>query len=227
MKKPIKIVAISDTHSQHDLVEIPECDLLIHSGDFVMSHDREQMYYADATFNFCEWFKSQTQAKRKVAVAGNHDFICQEYEEQVREWLGPDADYLVDESVEIEGWNIYGTPWQPNFHSWAFNVSGDAHMRRKLDLIPKDTDILVTHHPPYGILDKSSWGVTCGCPLTLHYIKNKLNVKIHIFGHIHPGYGLLEKGDTLFCNATIVNEKYKVTNEPIILDLQSAQPQSS
>lgn len=220
-KKELKIVAISDTHSRHDKIEIPECDVLIHSGDFVFSHDRNEMYNQEATRHFCDWFRSQNQAKRKIAVAGNHDFISQDNEEAVREWLGPDVDYLVDEGVQIEGWNIWGTPWQPNFHNWAFNVNNDAHMWAKLNLIPKDTDILVTHHPPYGILDKSSWGQICGCPLTLQHLKETLNVKLHIFGHIHPGYGIHEEDGTIFCNATIVNEKYRVTNEPHVFTLQS------
>lgn len=219
MKKPIKIVAISDTHSHHNEIEIPECDLLIHSGDFVFSHDRAQMYEKDATQDFCAWFRSQDQAKRKIAVAGNHDFICQENEAEVRDMFGPDVDYLVDEGVEVEGWEIWGTPWQPNFHNWAFNVENDHHMWSKLNRIPKDTDILVTHHPPYGILDKSSWGHTCGCPLTLRHLKKTLDVKLHIFGHIHPGYGMVQKDGIVFCNATIVNEKYTVTNLPQIINI--------
>lgn len=220
-KSELKIVAISDTHSRHNEIEIPECDILIHSGDFVFSHNRVEMIEEDATKRFCEWFRSQDQAGRKIAVAGNHDFVCEKHEEKVRDWLGSNVDYLVDEGIQIEGWNIWGTPWQPNFHNWAFNVENDYHMMSKLEMIPTETDILVTHHPPYGILDRSSWGQICGCPLTLSHIQKTLNIKLHIFGHIHPGYGILEQDGVIFCNATIVNEKYKVTNEPHIFTFKN------
>lgn len=220
MKNKIKIVAISDTHSNHEKIEIPECDILIHSGDFVNSHTMPQSQAESATKEFSDWISSLKQAKRKIIVPGNHDFFCQRNEDTVKGWLDPSVDMLVDQLVEVNGWKIWGTPWQPNFYNWAYNVKNNQDMKDKLNIIPSGIDILVTHHPPYGILDKSSWGNTCGCPFTLDWIKNNNDLKLHVFGHIHPGYGSESISGTIFCNASIVNHKYEVENEPKIFFLE-------
>lgn len=226
IKKEVKIVAISDTHSFHRSIKIPECDILIHAGDFVNSHNWSDRCYSDATFDFCDWFKSLNMAKNKVVIAGNHDFICQDMTYSVRERLGSDVHFLIDQSIAIDGWKIYGTPWQPNFYNWAFNVENNKQMKEKMKLVPSDTDILITHHPPCGVLDKIG-GRHKGCPITMNAVKTNKNIKLHIFGHFHKNYGIENISGVTFINASCANEEYKYSNLPVEILLHPQEQETT
>jgi hypothetical protein len=112
---------------------------------------------------------------------------------------------------------IYGTPWQPWFHDWAFNVARDK-ISPYWDKIPLDTDILITHGPPMGILDLTLYGDTPGCASLLTYVE-KIKPALHVFGHIHEAYGTTRQADTMFVNASVCTRRYIPSNKPVIVDL--------
>lgn len=215
----MKIVLISDTHSVHEKIKIPECDLLIHSGDCVMSHNPEHRVYRNATLDFILWFNSQNQAKNRVFIGGNHDFVMQKNDEWIREQLDDGTHYLCEESIEINGLKIFGTPWQPYFYDWAFNTQSDEQMKQCWDKIPKDVDILVTHNPPKNVLDGRG---NYGCPILADNIfKEEMykNLKIHTFGHIHTGRGHESINGIDFYNSTIVDNTYRPVFKPFVLEI--------
>lgn len=217
----MKIVCISDTHNKHDAVIVPECDLLLHTGDFSSRGYRHELEA------FVAWLDKQP-AKHKVFISGNHDFICQSSPEFVNEVVAKhDVNYLLDDFVELEGLKIYGSPWQPWFYNWAFNfnMNDDGTQAEKTwAKIPDDTDILLTHGPPHGVLDRVARLVTpdedpcVGCPELKSRVLD-VGPKLHVFGHIHESYGTTKVHDTQFVNAACCTLQYNPTNEPIILEL--------
>src|SRR5579863_4325736 len=149
IKMGIKIACISDTHNQHDVVQIPECDLLIHAGDF--SYVGKTIDIAELDF----WFgklKKSGKVKEIVAIAGNHDWIC-ETDPSLAASLFKNCIYLNEQPAEIMGLKIFGSPIQPEFCDWAFNRRRGEEIARNWAKIPDDTQVLITHGPPWGILD--------------------------------------------------------------------------
>jgi Icc-related predicted phosphoesterase len=160
-----------------------------------------------------------------VCIAGNHDWLFERNQKAAIEALGPGITYLENSGVEIEGLKIWGSPVQPPFMNWAFNVPRGPEIRKYWDKIPVGTDILITHGPPKGILDQSNAALNtehCGCEellLALHRVKPP----IHVFGHIHGGYGLQDvrhgrdRYEATFChNVSVVDEAYRVVNKPVV-----------
>ena len=226
-----RITVISDTHTRHGLIpltDLPGGDLLIHAGDIMNSG-----YNKNDILDFLYWYRSTPGYDAKVFIAGNHDRMFQNHPEDVEGWLNKflDIDYLQDEELVIykDGYEgnspednirIYGLPHTPEFYSWAFNVPrGSQKMRDIMNNIPKRTDILITHGPPYGILDtiSSENDQSLGCMDLLNRIK-EIKPKICCFGHIHGGRGIEYVDGTLFINASVLNEQYEYTNKPITLD---------
>jgi Icc-related predicted phosphoesterase len=205
----LRIVAISDTHNYHDQILIPECDLLIHSGDLTSRGKTTEIR------KFLDWFEAQP-AKHKVFIAGNHDWGFQTDSTEIEKLVGSyNVTYLNESSVNIEGLNIYGSPWTPWFHDWAFNGHAPK-MRRVAFMIPDDTDILITHGPPLGVMDRVERfpNPSVGC----NYLWDRvceIKPKLHVFGHIHEAAGVEEHTDTLFVNASTCNLKYQAANKPV------------
>lgn len=208
--KNLKIVAISDTHTKHHRLEIPPGDLLIHAGDFTNRGSLKDV----EVFNE---FLGTLPHRYKIVIAGNHDFCFERQPSEARALL-TNCIYLEDEGVEIEGVRIYGSPWQPEFHNWAFNLKRGEALAQKWALIPEDTDILITHGPPYGYLDKVFLGGRqVGCEDLLQRVK-EIKPKYHIFGHIHEAAGIDSNGHTTFINASSCTFAYKPKNPPILLE---------
>lgn len=213
----MKITFISDTHTRHRELLLPEGDLLVHAGDIMNSG-----YSKHEVRDFCEWF-SQQAYEHKVFIAGNHDRIFEidsvEATLLVREHKN--IAYLEDSLVDLEGVKIYGSPWQPEFYNWAFNIPrGSKEMEEKWELIPQETDILITHGPPQGHLDISGapWNQgDLGCSLLRERIE-EVKPKIHVFGHIHGSYGYKFHNGTHFINASVLNERYELVNDPVTLN---------
>jgi Icc-related predicted phosphoesterase len=115
--------------------------------------------------------------------------------------------------------NIYGSPWQPEFYNWAFNLPRKGNqLKEKWDNIPTDTDILITHGPAYEYVDKVVGQYeNLGCELLTERIK-EIKPKIHVCGHIHTGYGYTFDGDTHYINASVLNEQYAYSNKPLTID---------
>lgn len=217
MVKKMKIVCISDTHNCNEQIVVPDGDILIHSGDATTVGNIPQI----SAFN--HWFKNLPH-KFKIFVAGNHDWMFETNNSFARQMLDKSIIYLQDSTVEIEGLKIYGSPWQPRFFDWAFNLNRGAEMAEKWKLIPVDTDILITHGPPNGILDevpRKYWVENTGCEELIKKVEElaKNNLKLHIFGHIHCGYGTAEKFGVRFVNASTCDESYNPTQPPIVVEI--------
>jgi Icc-related predicted phosphoesterase len=125
---------------------------------------------------------------------------------------------LNDSGVEIEGMTVWGSPITPFFFDWAFNRHRGAHIRRHWDLIPAGVDILVTHGPPYGILDRTARGQCVGCEELLPVVE-RLRPRLHVFGHIHEAYGQVEVKGTRFVNASVLDLHYRRVNAPVVIDV--------
>jgi Icc-related predicted phosphoesterase len=211
-----KITYISDTHTKHYLCtsDLPGGDILVHAGDIMNSgyHDR------DIT-DFCNWFSGLDNYKHKIFIAGNHDRYFENHPEDVAEILAeyPNITYLQDSSIVINGLVIYGSPWQPEFCNWAFNLPiAGKELESKWSDIPENTDLLITHGPPQGILDTSGAPYNepnLGCAL-LRVRVDLIKPKMHVFGHIHGSAGYEFNNGTYFFNASILNERYEYWNAP-------------
>jgi Icc-related predicted phosphoesterase len=213
----MKIVAMSDLHGT--LLEIPPCDLLLLAGDLCPVHNHRLDFQADwLATTFCRWLE-RLPARKIVGVAGNHDFIF----ERARGLVPTDLPwtYLQDEGITWEGLRIWGTPWQPWFHDWAFNL-WEPDLVAKWALIPAGTDILVLHAPPLGYGDAVPEGKgkvrLTGSPSLLARIESILP-RLAVFGHIHEGRGEWRLGPTVLANVTIVDRKYEPTYPPWECDL--------
>lgn len=164
---------------------------------------------------FGEWFSSLPH-ENKVVIAGNHDFMFESALSTAIKLLG-DVIYLQDSSTYKCGFKIYGSPWQPWFYDWAFNLQRGETIAVKWNKIPLDTDILITHGPPARILDKTLEGDIVGCEDLLKRI-GEVKPTLHVFGHIHEAYGVVRKGETVHVNACNCDRKYRPVNPPIVLD---------
>ena len=208
----MKIVAISDTHSLHELVKIPKCDILIHAGDFTGNGSLEHCEC------FAEWFKKQP-AKYKVCIAGNHDSCAAKEHDYVADiFLDNNIVYLENRFANIEGIKIYGSPMTPRFLNWYFMYERGTG-KKYWNMIPKDTDILVSHGPAYGkldLIDDNRVKHNVGCQELGEAIKKLPALKYHICGHIHSGYGSI---DSKYYNASVCNEDYEVVNKRLIIKI--------
>jgi len=212
------ITFISDTHNKHNQItkDLPGGDLLLHSGDI------SSRGYSGEIESFCKWFNSLDNYKHKVFIAGNHDFGFKDNKERVKEILSKynnityleDNMYIADDENYPEGIKIWGSPWQPHFHNWAFNLprNGDE-IKSKWNLIPNDTDIILTHGPAWGHLDQV-YGIDehLGCEALTEKI-DLIKPKIHLCGHIHSGYGYKYNENTHFFNASVLDERYEYNNK--------------
>ena len=215
MKKTITF--ISDTHTKHKHVtgELPGGDILIHCGDI------SNRGYMNEIKNFLEWFDGIKGYEYKIFIAGNHDFGFQDNPNLCAKLLQdyPTVTYLEDTSIIIDGIKIYGSPWQPRFYNWAFNVDRGWDIAQKWEKIPQDTDILITHGPLHGILDSTYTGQRVGCE-DLYKKVMEIKPKVHCSGHIHFDHGMKEIDGITFINACCLGEDYMYQNGPITLDFE-------
>ncbi|KAG7381609.1 Metallophosphoesterase mpped2 [Phytophthora pseudosyringae] len=225
----MKVVCVSDTHGLHDAARaVPAGDVFVHAGDFTDTGERSEVLAFNA-------FLGRLPHRYKLVIAGNHESTFdrafyprywhqyghrQQYEPGEVRALLTNALYLEDEAVLIEGFVFYGSPWQPEFCNWAFNLPrGDALLRR-WRRIPSDTDVLVTHTPPMGHGDL----VGCqrvGCADLLREVEERVRPKLHVFGHVHEGYGRSASADgaITYFNASACTHNYEPVNPPFVFEL--------
>jgi Icc-related predicted phosphoesterase len=202
--------SISDLHGYYPQLE--GGDLLIVAGDLT-ARDTIPEY-----FNFFDWLEKQ-KYRKKIVIAGNHDNFL--LFENVTTIPKGDFEYLCDSSTEFEGLKIWGTPWTKTFEGMnpkcrAFTFDTEEELAEKFALIPKDIDILVTHSPPWTILDQTFQNKQVGSTSLLIEMIQRLKAKLVIFGHIHEAYGQIKMWDrTEFVNASHVDHKYRPVNKPI------------
>lgn len=208
----MKFVTIADTHSKHKDLTLPLGDVLIHAGDVSMKGDKTEIT------NFLSWMDSQN-FEFKILIAGNHDFYFErESEEQIRKHLPDSIIYLKDSGTVINNYKIWGSPVTPWFFDWAFNRHRGDPINRHWELIPTNTDILITHGPMFRTLDRNNQGQHIGCKDLFNRIQ-EVKPKVHVCGHIHESYGTINKTGTKFINASVLNEHYELINSPIVFEL--------
>lgn len=222
----MKIVAISDTHEQHDQLILPDGDVLIHAGDITY---RGALGALDA---FATWFKKQPH-KHKIVVAGNHDLCFESWNGsmhgatnkqdarrqqaiEIMEWSG--AKYLQHERYEIDGVRFFGSPYTPQFFDWAFMLPRGERILEKWKQIPVDTDVLITHGPAYGFGDVNEASEHIGCEMLRRRIE-EVRPKHHIFGHCHEGRGTYEYEGTKYHNVSSCNRLYLPVHAPVVIEV--------
>ena len=214
------ICCISDTHG-HKPHNLPPADILIHAGDFTAS----RVHHKDESTEFLDWFYQQPY-KHKLLVAGNHDFYPYYNKNFHKLCSAYGIHYLQDSSVTINDIKFYGTPWTPPFYNWAF-MKPEHELEDTFAQIPLDTDVLITHGPASGMLDYTPHGGNVGSTALADAIK-PLNLKAHIFGHIHHSHGVYTETGTQYVNAAIITESYKPIQIPRLLtieDIYITQPE--
>jgi len=210
----LRIVCIGDTHGLHRNLDLPAGDILIHAGDFLV--DGRSVEQLD---NFDDWLRSLS-FRYKLVIAGNHDTLFDKNPKVARKHL-THAIYLQDSGVRLEGLNFWGSPVNSVLgDEWAFSRERLIKLRKHWNLIPDDTDVLITHEPPYGILDKTHvLGKHMGC-LYLTGALLRVKPRLHVFGHIHGGYGRESAwGRTILVNCAVINNERKLTNPPTVVEL--------
>ncbi len=204
----MKIIVISDTHGKHRNLNMPKGDMLIHAGDVSMEGKTEEV------IDFLNWF-GELQYKYKIMIAGNHDYFFEKIDKQELDTLiPPSVIYLNDSGVTIEGINIWGSPVTLWYENWAFNRHPGEDINKHWELIPKNTNLLITHSPIFGTLDKLEMGLQIGCHDLLKKV-DEIKPRLHLFGHVHEAYGIIELKDTTYINASSLNSKYELQNKPI------------
>lgn len=206
----MKLVLTADIHERHNRIEVPEGDVFITAGDFTMRGDPGKIK------DFNAWLAT-IPCKHKIIIAGNHDFYFEKHPTSARKLI-TNAIYLEDEETTIDGIKFYGSPWQPRFFDWAFNLDRGEALRQKWSWVPNNTDVLITHGPPFQILDKCPDRRRVGCQDLLNKVQ-QVKPKVHVFGHIHHSYGIERIDGITYTNASICDERYKPTNKPVVLDL--------
>lgn len=207
----MKIVCISDTHELHRrLPPLPEGDVLIHAGDLTGNGKLPALYDA------ARWLRSQPH-KYKIVIAGNHDLTLESDPEIARE-IFHDLIYLNKTAHMMEGLKVYGTPWSPAFCDWAFNAT-PRQQELHAAAIPANTDILISHGPPYRIRDKTNDGLNVGCKFLARRIR-EIKPKLVVCGHIHHSHGVSKlKCGTTVVNAAVLDDDYRLVHAPIVVDL--------
>ena len=195
------ILHLSDTHSKHhELRNLPPADIIIHSGDISFAGSENEV------MDFIEWFGALPY-KYKLFIAGNHDDCLFG---ATLDGLPQNCFYLCNSSVTIQGVKFYGLPM---FMADAMSGDYDTNIQK----IPFDTNVLITHQPPYSVLDNSA-NINYGDPNLLHKVL-QTKPKYHLFGHIHKAYGIEKSEHTTFVNAAMLSEDYQIINEPILLKI--------
>lgn len=207
----MKIVCISDTHTKHRKATIPDGDLLIHAGD-ICHFGKDK----DVLLDFNDWIGNLPH-QHKIVIAGNHDKILERDPDPSGNFIS-NAHYLKDELLELEGLRIWGSPATPWFRGAAFNYHRGEEIAKIWSLIPDKLDILITHGPPHGILDRTWFGLKVGCK-DLQKKVEEIKPRLHIFGHIHEQAGRKIIDQTEYINASLVNWRFKLKNAAQIVDL--------
>lgn len=198
----MKILHLSDTHGCHRrLHDLPEADIIVHSGDFTMTGSEAE------AIDFMNWF-CDLPYTHKIFICGNHDDCL--YDANI-DGLDTNVHYLRNSGIEIDGLKFYGVPM---FMGDCITHRQTRHYKN----IPCDTDVLITHSPAYGILDFDD-GINNGSEEVLSRINSLPQLKAHLFGHIHAQNGIKIIGKTVFSNGAIMNAGYDNLNSPNLIEV--------
>lgn len=189
----MKAVIIGDSHNLHKAYgKLPSANIIIHVGDVTTHGTKEELR------GFTNWW-NHLRYDFKIVIAGNHD-RCLESKPELSKWF-TSTYYLLDSTVVIKGTKFYGSPYTLTYQDFAFMRDRGNDIARKWAMIPDNTDILITHGPPFGYGDTTNAGVIVGCEdLLAKCIKVK--PKFHLYGHVHEGYGIRKFHNTTLINAS-------------------------
>lgn len=212
----MRFVATSDTHGTLGRMAVPDGDVFIHAGDATIRGSQKEFEQFNEDLG-------RLPHPIKIFIPGNHDKITERVPEEAVALLTNVTHYLVDQEVVLDGIKIYGSPWQPRFgFGFAWNADRGVEIKSKWDKIPEDTDILVTHGPPFGIGDEvgiAPWVDNVGCQDLLEAIQ-RIGCRYHISGHIHEGFGARKVGETTYINAAAVALSYNPVNPPYVFNME-------
>jgi len=207
----VRIVLISDTHELHREIDVPDGDILIHAGDFSMMSRS-----AAAIQDFDDWLGEQPH-RFKVVVPGNHEFA---FVDPARRGLVANAHLLINDNIDVMGLRIWGSPTTQLLGA-AFGRPSALQRRALYSQIPADTDVLITHGAPYGILDRAPGTPHHeGCRELLDAVV-RVKPKLHVFGHVHSCYGLAENDHTTFVNAALLGRDGGIEQPPVVLQMRT------
>ncbi len=210
----MRVVCVSDTHGRTAGLAVPDGDLLLHAGDLTARGSRGEVEAA------ARWLASLPHPA-KVVVAGNHDWLFRSEPAAARALLAavPGLTYLEDETATVAGLRVHGSPWQPWYFDWAFNLPrGGPELEAVWARVPAGVDVLLTHSPAHGLLDRTLDGRAVGCE-RLREALARIRPRLHVFGHIHEAAGTLELDGTLHVNAAVLDVRYRLARPPAVLDL--------
>lgn len=226
----LSVACTSDIHGKWEGLDYPKADVLIMAGDILRNYhnnrfwdSRGQLIELEKLNDFYGKLKKSGVYREIILVAGNHDFAFQECATEARSYI-TNAHYLQDSGVDLldDGKTVkfYGSPWQPWFWDWAFNFPNhqenafraQSHAKRTWAVIPNDVNVLITHSPPWGVMDETVRGEKVGC----HFLESRLEelklLRLHVFGHIHHGYGTKVMNGRTYVNAAVCSEHSKPVN---------------
>lgn len=207
----MRIVVLGDTHTQHRDVKVPQGDVLLFAGD-------GEFRSALDLIDFNDWL-STLKYKCIIVIAGNHDFYCEKFPKEVRQYL-TNAIYLKDEQYVLPGKiSVWGSPMTLMFMDWAFMETEENLDRYYWRKIPKNTDILLVHGPAYKHLDIGRPRSGNLGSKTLAQKIEELKIPYVIHGHIHGSYGIENTDKTTYINCSVLDEDYQLVNEPIVIDI--------
>ena len=209
----MKVVCISDTHEKHEGLEVPDGDILIFAGDCSMVGSSEALH------RFNEWL-GKLPHEHKFWTYGNHEWTCDPNNRNYcsgYEKIITNGKQLNGNGAEVDGFKLWGSPMAPRFHGWAFGLEAYETFRYWRH-IPENTDVLITHGPPRGIMDQNGIGEHCGCPNLTERVQ-QITTRVHVFGHIHTQYGVEERDGTRYVNASVLDDRYELVREAIVLEV--------
>jgi Icc-related predicted phosphoesterase len=240
-------VAISDIHNNQDVLNLPEGDLLLVAGDMTDTASYKELSA------FSSFLTNQKDKFRKIIIVpGNHEITFDEKfylksgeryhkplldNKKAKELLlsNPNITYLEDSGCEFEGVKIWGTPWIPPIGKWAFSLPNSKFAKEIFGKIPEDTDILISHAPPFGVLDEVShkgYEVDQKTGKRVVIIDREsmgskelrqrvmeVRPKLHVFGHVHEGNGQCQIDGILFANVAIMTKEHKPENKPKLIEI--------
>jgi Icc-related predicted phosphoesterase len=217
----MRICCISDTHGEHwNIKLLPEAEMLIHAGDLCLRGSIEELDKATA------WLQAlREKYELVISIAGNHDWpLVREPDLAQRMMRDRGITYLQDSGLHYKGLHFWGSPWTPTFFNWAFMLPrSGSEIAEKWKMIPDNTDVLITHGPPYGILDPGLQAANVGCEALVRRVTELPNLKLNVFGHLHEGHGIHKwidpKHPTTFVNASLLNDSYRPVYQPIVVEI--------
>ena len=215
-RRPVRVVAVADTHTfQAELGRIPDGDVFVHAGDLLRRGTLDELD------GVAPWIRALPH-RHKIIVAGNHDWCFARERAAACARLGAGVHYLEDAAVTIDGVTFYGSPWQPEYMDWAYNLPRGAPLAAKWAQIPTGVDVLVTHGPPAGVGDGTALGEYLegrqGCDDLVTAVA-RVKPLLHMFGHIHHDGGIWARDGTTFANVTT----WECSRMPTVVDVDVAR----